>query len=123
MRIMMLYKPGREETAPPTPENIAAMGEFIGQMIGEGVLIDTGGLQHSSTGARVSLSDGELTVTDGPFTEAKELIGGYAIVEAKSMLHAIDLARRFLEVAGGGISEIRPMCEAPPAAELHEAAS
>jgi hypothetical protein len=58
MRIMMLYKPGREETAPPTAENIAAMEQFIGEMIREGVLIDTGGLQHSSTGARVSLSAG-----------------------------------------------------------------
>jgi hypothetical protein len=113
--MMMLYKPGYEDR-PPTPEHMAAMGEFIGEMARSGVLIDTGGLQNSSTGVRVSLSDGEFTTTDGPFTEAKELIGGYAIMELESMEEAIALAKRFLKVTGGGTSEIRPMHVGPPEA-------
>jgi hypothetical protein len=116
MRIMMLYKPGYEDSAPPTPEHMAEMGEFIGEMARSGALIDTGGLQNSSTGVRVSLSDGKFTTTDGPFTEAKELIGGYAITELQSMEEAIALAKRFLNVAGGGVSEIRPMHVGPPEA-------
>ena len=113
MRFMMLYKPGKESDAPPSEQEMAAMGQLIEEMAKAGVLIATDGLQPSSTGARVRISRGKFTVTDGPFTETKELISGYAIVQAKSKQHAIELAKRFLEVVGEGESEIRLMHEAP----------
>jgi hypothetical protein len=111
MRYMMLYKPGYEDI-PPTPEHMAAMGKLIEDMAKDGTLISTDGLQSSSKGARVRRSNGKTTVTDGPFTETKEIVGGYAIVEAKSKKHAIELAKRFLEVVGEGESEVRLMHDA-----------
>jgi hypothetical protein len=82
MRFMMLYKPGRESDAPPTQQEMAAMGQLIEEMAKAGVLIATDGLQPSSKGARVRISGDKFTITDGPFTETKELVAGYAIVEA-----------------------------------------
>jgi len=113
MRFMMLYKPGKESDTPPTEQEMAEMGRFIEQMASEGVLLATDGLQPSARGARVRISDGKFTVTDGPFTETKELIAGFAIVQARSKSHAIELAKRFLEVVGEGESEIRLMHEQP----------
>ena len=113
MRYMILYKPGKESTAPPSQREMEEMGKFIGEMATEGVLIAADGLQPSADGARVRISGGKFTVTDGPFTETKELIAGYAIVEAKSRTEAIELAKRFLEVVGEGESEIRLMHNQP----------
>jgi hypothetical protein len=113
MRYMMLYKAGEKSDAPPSQEEIAAVGQLIGEMAQAGVLISTDGLQPSSKGARVRISGGKFTVIDGPFTETKELIAGYAIVQAKSKQEAIELAKRFLEVMGEGESEIRLMHDAP----------
>jgi hypothetical protein len=113
MRFMMLYKPGTESDAPPTQQEIQEMGKFIDQMARAGVLIATDGLQQSSKGARVRISDGKFTVIDGPFTETKELIAGYAIVQAKSKQEAIELAKQFLKVVGEGESEIRLMHDTP----------
>ena len=113
MRFMMLYKPGSESDTPPSPQHIAEMGRFIEEMAREGVLLSTDGLQPSSRGARVRISGGKFTVTDGPFTETKELIAGYAIVQAKSKQDAIELAKRFLKVVGEGESEIRLMHDVP----------
>jgi hypothetical protein len=110
----MLYKPGRETDAPPTEKEIAEMGKLIGEMAQAGVLIATDGLQPSSKGARVRIgSNGRFTVTDGPFTETKELISGFAIVQAKSKAEAIELAKRFLQTVGEGESEIRLMHDVP----------
>jgi hypothetical protein len=113
MRFMMLYKPGTESDAPPTQQEMETMGQFIQDMAKAGVLIATDGLQPSSKGARVRISGGKFSVTDGPFTETKELIAGYAIVQAKSKEEAIELAKRFLEVVGEGESEIRLMHDEP----------
>lgn len=113
MRYMMLYKPGREHAGPPSQEEMARMGALIEEMTRAGVLISTGGLQHSSTGTRVRISGSSFAVTDGPFTETKELIAGFAIVEASSKEHALQLAKRFLTVTGEGVTEIRPMHMAP----------
>jgi hypothetical protein len=92
---------------------MAKMGAFIGELAQSGVLLATDGLQPSSKGARVRLSRGKLTVTDGPFTETKELIAGFAIVQVKSKAEAIELAERFLKLAGDGESEIRLMHDMP----------
>jgi hypothetical protein len=117
MRFMMIYKPAdtkdMEAGLPPTQEQIATMGKFIGELAQSGVLLATDGLQASSKGARVRLSGGKLTVTDGPFTETKELIAGFAIVRVKSKAEAVELAERFLRLAGDGESEIRQMHDAP----------
>jgi hypothetical protein len=123
MRFMMLYKPGKESDRPPTQQEMADMGQLIGDMAKAGVLIATDGLQSSAKGVRVRISGGEFTVTDGPFTETKELIAGYAIVQAKSKQEAIELAKRFLKVVGEGESEIRLMHDAPAfPAETQQAA-
>ena len=109
MRFMMLYKPGKESNIPPTPEHIAEMGRYIEKLSKTGVLLATDGLQHSAKGARVRIADGRFTVTDGPFAEAKEVIGGFAIVQAKSKEEAIELAKDFLAMVGEGESEVRQM--------------
>jgi hypothetical protein len=113
MRFMMLYKPGKETNIPPTQEHMAAMGAFIDEMAKSGALLATDGLQSSSKGARVRIDKGKLTVIDGPFTETKELVGGFAIVQAKSKAEAIEMAKRFLKVVGEGESEVRLMHDAP----------
>jgi len=113
MRFMMLYKPGFESGAPPTQQEMTSMGQFIEEMARSGALIATDGLQPSSKGARVRIAEGKFTVTDGPFTETKELIAGFAIVQAKSKAEAIELAKRFLQVVGEGESEIRLMHDVP----------
>jgi hypothetical protein len=113
VRFMMLYKPGHETDVAPSPEHIAEMGRFIEDMAKTGVLIATDGLQSSAKGARVRINAGRFTVTDGPFTETKELVAGFAIVNAQSKAEAIELAKRFLQVVGEGESEIRLMHDAP----------
>jgi hypothetical protein len=113
MRFMMIYKPADTKDAesgrPPTQDEMATMGKFIEEMAKSGVLLATDGLLPSAKGARVRQSKGKVSVTDGPFTESKELIAGFAIVQVKSKAEAIDLAKRFLKIAGDGESEIRQM--------------
>ncbi|MFL5403696.1 MAG: YciI family protein [Gemmatimonadales bacterium] len=126
MRFLTIYKTA-ETGLPPTPEQMAEMGKLIEEMTSRGALLSTEGCLPSATGARVRRSGGKVTVTDGPFTEAKELIAGFALIEAKSKEEAIELTKRFLEVAGDGESEIRQIFEGPgsgcePSAELHEPA-
>ena len=114
MRFMMLYKPAHDPAAsfPPCKEYLAEMEKLIDDAKKSGELIATEGLQPMSKGARVKLSGGKLTVIDGPFIEAKELIGGFAILQLKSKEEAIGSAKRFLQVAGEGVVEIRQIVEA-----------
>jgi hypothetical protein len=115
MRFLMLYRPADTEKAEagvlPSREEIAEMGKFIEEMTNAGVLLATEGCQPTRKGARVRLSGGKVTVTDGPFTEAKELIAGLALVEATSKEEAVEWAKRFLKIAGDGESEIRQLHE------------
>ncbi len=111
MRFLTIYKTA-ETGVPPTTEHIAKMGQFIEELTKAGVLLATEGCLPSAKGARVRLSNGKLTVTDGPFTESKEVIGGFALIQAKSKEEAIELTKRFLKVAGDGESEIRQIAEA-----------
>jgi hypothetical protein len=113
MRFMVLYKPGKETDAPPSEREMADVGRLIEEMAKSGVLIATDGLQPSSKGARVRISGGKFNVTDGPFTETKELVAGYAILSVKSKAEAIELAKRFLKVMGEGESEVRQMHDTP----------
>lgn len=114
MRCMGLLKADRESEAgvPPSPELMARMGTFLEEITNAGVLLATDGLQPSAKGARVRLSGGKVTVTDGPFTESKELIASYALFEVQSMAEAIHWTTRFLQVLGEGECEIRPLFEA-----------
>jgi hypothetical protein len=116
MRFMTIYKPGFEREGPPSEHEMAGMSALIGEMTQKGVLITTDGLQHSRKGARVSVNDGSFRITDGPFTETKELVAGFAIIEVPSKAEAIEWTKRFLSVVGHGESEIRLMSDAPAAA-------
>lgn len=96
MRVMVIVKanPDSEAGALPSPGYIATMGEYNNALIAAGVMLDGGGLQPTAKAARVHLQSGEVIVTDGPFAETKELIGGYWIWQVKSLQDAIDWARR-----------------------------
>ncbi|MEU9101867.1 YciI family protein [Streptomyces sp. NPDC048361] len=90
-----------ENNAPeggPSPELMQRMGDLIEEMTKAGVLLDTAGLTPTAEGTRVRWNGGELTVTDGPFTESKEVVGGYAIIQAKDKAEALEWAKRFLQV-------------------------
>jgi hypothetical protein len=106
MRFLSIYKTVETNT-PPTADHIASMETLIEESMKNGTLIATEGCLPSSRGARVRLSGGKVTVTDGPFTEAKEVVGGFALLEASSKEHAIQMAKEFLLVAGDGECEIR----------------
>ena len=117
MRFLCVYKPSAQEGTPPTEREMAEMGRLIDEMVKEGTLLATEGCLPSVHGARVRREGERFTVTDGPFTEAKELIGGFAIIEAASKDEAIGLTKRFLRVAGDGETEIRQIYEAPASGE------
>jgi len=100
MRFMMIVNagPGFEAGQPPNPALIAAVVELSEKMTKAGILLQTGGLLPSATGARVRVSGGKMTVTDGPFAETKELIGGFAILEAATKEEAIKLGEEFMQL-------------------------
>ena len=114
MRFMGLLKADKhsEAGAPPSRELLEKMGKFIEEITKAGVMLATDGLQPSSKGARVKLSGGKVTVTDGPFTESKELVASYALFQVKTMAEAIEWTTRFLKVLGEGECELRPIFEA-----------
>ena len=105
MRYMLMTKndPNHPIT-PPDPEMYAAMGKLIEEMSKAGVLLATGGLGPHPT--LVVSSGGKVSFTDGPFTEAKEVAVGFALIEAKSKEEALEFSRRFWQVAGEGAGEI-----------------
>ncbi len=105
-------------SSPPPAALMEAMGKFIERSMREGTLVDTGGLLPSEQGARVRLEKGRITVSDGPFSEAKEVIGGWAILRADSKEEVLRIAKEFMELHRQhwpefeGESEVRPMVEA-----------
>jgi hypothetical protein len=90
---------------PPDEKMMVEMGRLVEEMTRKGVVLATGGLDP--VGTRVTSSGGKITVTDGPFTEAKETILSFALVEARSKEEAIELSRRFWQIAGNGEGQIR----------------
>lgn len=99
MKYMMLIKHSEQVRSEDIPQALMdAMGGFITEGFKSGVLKDTAGLKSTAEGFRIRSSGGSLTVTDGPFTEAKEVVGGYALVEVKSREEALDVARQFMEL-------------------------
>jgi hypothetical protein len=123
MRFMMFIIPNTTaEDWTPTPEVVAAMGRYNQELTQAGVLISLDGLHPVTEAARVSFSGGSPTVTDGPFTEAKEVIGGYWMIQARSREEAVEWARRCPALDGDMIEvrQIQEFDEFPP--ELRAAA-
>ena len=85
---------------PPDEKMFAEMGRFVEELTRSGALLATGGLDPAGT--RVTSAGGKVTVTDGPFAEAKETILSFALIEARSKAEAIELSRRFWQIAGNG---------------------
>jgi hypothetical protein len=112
MRFLSIYK-SKETGVPPTQEEMARMGQLIEEGMKAGYLVSVEGCLPTAKGARVRLSNGAVQVTDGPFTESKEVVGGLAIIEAASKEEAIEHVKRFLHVAGDGECELRQLFEAP----------
>ena len=111
MRFLSIYKTAERNT-PPSAGHIATMQTLIEEGMKAGWLLATEGCLPSALGARVRNASGLMTVTDGPFVESKEVVGGFALVEASSKEHAIELTRGFLAVAGDGECDIRQMYSA-----------
>ena len=104
MQFLMIYTP--EDASPPSPEKMAALGKFGEDTAKAGKLVATGGIFPSSFGARVRLAEGKFTVTDGPFPEAKEVMGGWVIINVNSKEEAIAEAHAFMSIAGDGEGEL-----------------
>ena len=118
MRYMMFIKHSEDYGRDEVPASLyEEMGKFIEETTKSGNFVSGAGLQPSAAGARVRLENGKITVMDGPFAESKEIVGGYAIIDAKSREEALALARRFMELhlkhwpAFQGESEVRPFEE------------
>jgi len=121
MRYMMFVKHTEDYRREEVPQSLfGAMEELVGEAMRNGSLIDTAGLQPTAKGKRVRLSGGKITVLDGPFAETKEVVGGYALIEAKSYDEALAMATRFMDLHRvhwpqfEGECEVRPL-EAEPA--------
>jgi hypothetical protein len=96
----------------PSERLMNEMGKLIDQMLREGTLVRTAGLRPTKEGFRVRSNRGKVSVTEGPFTETKEVIGGYAVLEAKSKEEAMELTKRFLAIHGDEWNlecEVRPL--------------
>jgi hypothetical protein len=112
MKFLSIYKTV-ERSTPPTQNEMAEMGKLIEEGFKAGWLVATEGCLPTALGARVRRDGEELTVKDGPFTEAKEVVGGFAILKANSKTEAIELTKTFLRVAGNGECELRQVFEMP----------
>ena len=92
---------------PPTPEDFAEMNKFMEEATKAGVLLATGGVGPVEDMTKLIRADGKITVVDGPFTEAKELIGGWALLECRDKAEAIEWSKRFIAIAGDGEVRLR----------------
>lgn len=125
MRYMMLVTSTEnwEAGVQPDPKFVAAMGKLAAEAIKAGKMLDMGGLLPSSKATRIRAAAGKVSVTDGPFAETKELVGGYAIFNLQSKEEALKIGRDFMQLhvdflgsSYEGQLEIRPMADAPPTA-------
>jgi hypothetical protein len=124
MRYMMFIKHTEDYRGKTVPPGLMeAMGEFVGEYAKSGKFIDGAGLQSTHKGKKVQMRGGQLRVIDGPFTESKEIIGGYSIIEADSEAEALDIATKFMELHRiywpefEGESELRPFQTGMPGTE------
>ncbi len=112
MRFLSIYK-SPEKNTPPTPEEMGRMGKLVEDWMKSGKLLATEGCMPSVVGARVRVDNGKFSISDGPFTEAKEVVGGFAILSAPSKEVAVEYAKEFLQVVGLGECELRQLYEMP----------
>jgi hypothetical protein len=112
MRFMAIVKPGKDYEAgkPPSPELMAAMGNFAQEQQKLGIFVMGGGLLPSAQGHRLSMSGGKITVTDGPFAETKEQLAGFYLVDARDLNDAIQIAAKIPPAREGSV-EVRPVRE------------
>jgi hypothetical protein len=120
MKFLSIYKTAERNT-PPTQDEMTAMGKLIQEGMKAGWLLATEGCLPTALGAKVRRSGDKIIVTDGPFTETKEVVGGFAILKANSKQEAIELTRQFLRVAGEGECELRQLYEGGQAAQAENA--
>ena len=120
MKYLMTY--AADSKAPPSPEQMAAIGKFGQEMTAKGVLLMTGGLVRPTKGTRIQMATGKFTVTDGPFIETKELIDGFALIRADSMEEALGHARAFMSIAGDGEGEVLQVFDAADMPDVGRAA-
>jgi hypothetical protein len=113
MRFLLVHRldESRPDAYSPSAEVVAGVGRLMGEMTRAGVLLAAEGVLSSAKGAKVRSSGGKRTVTDGPFTEAKEVIGGFALLQVRSRDEAIEWAARFAEVIGDVEVEVRQVAE------------
>ena len=112
MRFLSMIRVDETTGQQPSERLMTEMGKLIDEMLREGTLVKTAGLRPTKEGVRVRSNRGKVSVTEGPFTETKEVIGGYAIIEAKSLAEAIVLTKRFLAIHGDEWNlecEVRPL--------------
>ena len=115
MRYMMFIKHTEDYAGITPPAGLyEAMGAFIERSQKEGTFIEGAGLQPTAAGHKVKLRGGRITVTDGPFTESKEIVGGYALIEAWSTEQALALAREFMDLHRTHWPEFEGECEVRP---------
>jgi hypothetical protein len=115
MRYMMFIKHQENFKMEDVPQSLMdAMGQFVEQGFKNGSVVDTAGLQPTAKGKRVRLSGGKITVIDGPFAETKEVIGGYALIEAKSHDQALALATQFMDLHRIHWPQFEGECEVRP---------
>ncbi|WP_437564503.1 YciI family protein [Sorangium sp. So ce542] len=110
MKFLMTFA-SNPSAPPPSPETLAKLGEYTQRMLASGTVLLTGGLVRPSHGIQIKNEGGKVTVTDGPFTESKELIDGFAVVNANSKEEAIALSSEFMQIVGDGHGEILQMFE------------
>jgi hypothetical protein len=114
MKFLMMIKHADALQFEPPQSLMDAMGKFVAEGFSKGWLKDTAGLKPTKDGVQIRSRGGKLHVTDGPFTEAKEIVGGYAIVETKTREEALEIANRFMELHRihvpefDCVSEVRP---------------
>ena len=119
MKYLMLIKLSERYRNEQIPQGLMdAMGGFVTKALESGVVKDTAGLKPTADGFRVRLSQGKLRVTDGPFTEAKEVVGGYAIVDAASKGEALKFAEQFMELHRIHWPALEAECEVRPFEEM-----
>jgi hypothetical protein len=106
MRILSIWTYDPASKQAPAQDDIEKMGALIAEMQSKGILIDTGGAMQGALEMRYARRNGKDTITDGPFTEAKEIVGGFALMEVADRDKAIEWTRRFLDVAGDGTCEL-----------------
>ena len=115
MRYLMLIKHTEDYRNKEVPAALyEAMGEFVGAGMKNGVIVDTAGLKPTADGSRIQLKGRKITVTDGPFTETKEVIGGYALMEMKSKAEALEYARQFMDLHLKHWPDFEGECEVRP---------